>query len=97
MSNLRPCTDDPRVLTTTDVIQASRIVVNRGMFPHRIVVRDVTHGDRKEYVVHTERLESRAPDGDNSCSFVHWGFDNGDYTGNLEKALERFRERAGRL
>jgi len=96
MSNLRPCERDQRVLTTPDVIHASNIAVKPGMLPHRIVLRDVSRG-RQEYVVHTERLETRSPSPGDSCAFVHHSFDHGDYTSNLERALEFLRERSARL
>lgn len=57
------------------IIMASRIVVGRGTYPTRIVLRKVG----KEYITHKEYLTTDKPREGTSCRFIHHGFEHGSY------------------
>ena len=94
------CKTDYRIRTTPDVLHASKVVIASGMMPTRIVLRDISRAERTEYVVHMEIL-AHDPDAemvkDQAFAFRHRAFESGDYFDTLDKAWERFRERASRL
>lgn len=99
MSNLRECEHDHRVMTTRDVVQASKIVIKGGDYPVRLVLRQVDTGGRVEFVVHTELLKMDAsPERDHlTIALKHEGFQQGSYCQTYERALEVFKERVARL
>jgi hypothetical protein len=95
---LRPDEHDDRIMTTHDIIHASHVVVRGGRRPARLVVRSLPRLDGPEYVVHTEYLDQAPPPHSGaSCGFRHHAFDQGDYFRDMDKAVERFEERVGRL
>lgn len=99
MSNLRECECDHRVMTTKDVIQASKVVVKSGDFPVRVVLREQEVAGRVGFVVHTELLRmDLSPERDHlTIAFKHEGFQHGSYCQKYERALEVFKERAANL
>jgi hypothetical protein len=99
MSNLRECECDHRVMTTKDVVQASKVVIKSGDFPVRVVLRQCDTGGRMEFVVHTELLKmDLSPDRDHlTIALRHEGFQQGSYCQTYERALEVFKERAAKL
>lgn len=70
---------DDRVFTRPDISPhlASSIVVGRMGMPTRIIMYRDYH--KEEYVVTTEYLETRNPQGNSSCMFVHHSFNDGGY------------------
>lgn len=97
---------DDRILSKNDVVQASHIVVKPGCKPTRVVIRKImAQGVIREFVVHDEYLSSAEPNGNDSCRFVHVGFEQGDYirihgfdtNGAWEKAVSRWQERVSKL
>lgn len=94
---------DDRVKNIREFIRASRIVVEPGCMPSRVVLYlgrpafpSLPHS-RPEWVVHTERLVAVPAAEGTSCAFRHQGFDHGDYVDSLEAAERRFEERARKL
>lgn len=101
---------DPRVKSTSDVIQASHIVVKQGCFPTRIVLRE-TEG---KLITHMEVLQGDK-DADDSTGtglalkhrdFLHghyFDYNHGPVTwlGTREQAFEKarvdFKERVAKL
>ena len=95
---LRPCEDDPRVLTEDDVVRASFVAVYPKRLPRRIVLRHQP-GIPQPWVVHEETLDvSRRPEDETkSIAFRHRSFEDGDYFSDEKKARDRFEERAAKL
>jgi len=100
MSHFVPDQEDPRILTTSDVVRASFVAVYPGRFPVRVVLRKAHEGSvNNEYVVYTETLEmSRRPEDETkSIALVHRSFEQGDYFTDEARARARFEERAAKL
>lgn len=70
---------DDRVFTRSEIVPifVSSIVVSRMGRPTRIIMYRDYH--MEEYVVTKEYLESRNPQGTDSCMFVHHSFEDGGY------------------
>ncbi len=86
---------DDRILSRPDVIRATRVIIEQGSMPHRLVVRELEPGAK--WVVHTETFETADPLGESSARLVHVGFANGDYCRTLAEAFKTFEERAKRF
>jgi hypothetical protein len=56
-----------------DIVRASRTVVEEGLLPHRIVLRDLGG----EFVVHAETLDVGVRE--NTVYFTHYSYEHGDY------------------
>lgn len=99
MSNLRECEHDHRILTTRDVVKASKVVMKEGNFPLRIVLRQCDKAGAVEFVVHTELLRmDLSPERDHlTVALRHEGFTQGSYCSKWERAVEVFNERAAKL
>lgn len=86
MSNLCECKFDHHIMTTPDMVQASKVVIKSGNFPVRLVIRQKDAGGDVEYVVHTELLKmDPSPERDHlTIALKHEGFQTGSYCSTFE-------------
>jgi len=94
MDNFRPCPSDPRILTTSDVVNASSVIMMHSHLPRRVVLRHQP-GSVQEWVVHVETLTFARRDGNELL--VHRSFENGNYFSDEQRARVRFCERQRHL